>query len=291
MNTGIHDSLNLAWKLNLAVRSISKPALLATYEEERKKIAQDLISFDYEHANAFHDGDPEALAANFLKNVRFISGVGAEYRTNTVVSSTEPLTIVQPGSLLLPTKVSRYIDANPVDIQLDIPMLGQFRVYFMCPDVNITMPFLEALTEQFSQSIVEPFNELYGVSYIKKPYPLSDADGYTRPERYTSCSKLLTFALVTKTRKADFEITSLPHLLQRSHWTVYLDDLPEQNSGFKGCHEKWIGSMSHKEVAVINVRPDGYIGSVSRWDASTPAAALPAANWLHEFYSGFVKLG
>ena len=55
MNTSMHDSFNLAWKLNLAVRGLAKPSLLETYEHERRKIALDLINFDYEHANAFHD--------------------------------------------------------------------------------------------------------------------------------------------------------------------------------------------------------------------------------------------
>ncbi|KAG9942337.1 phenol 2-monooxygenase, partial [Aureobasidium melanogenum] len=68
MNTSMHDSLNLAWKLNLAVRGLAKQSLLGTYEHERRKIAQDLINFDYEHANAFHDGDAKALARNFLTN-------------------------------------------------------------------------------------------------------------------------------------------------------------------------------------------------------------------------------
>ena len=57
MNTSMHDTFNLSWKLNLAIRGLAKPSLLETYEDERRKIAQDLITFDYEHANAFAAGD------------------------------------------------------------------------------------------------------------------------------------------------------------------------------------------------------------------------------------------
>lgn len=290
MNTGIHDSLNLAWKLNLAVRRISQHALLSTYEQERRKIAQDLISFDYEHANAFHDGNPEALAANFLKNIRFISGVGAEYDTNLIVNPPSPTSIIQPGSLLLPAKVSRYVDANPVDLQLDIPMLGQFRLYFVCPDVNTAMPFLEIVAGDTSQRIVTPFNKMHGASYSKMPCPTSDSDSYVQPERYTSCSKLLTVALLTETSKDEFEISSLPHLFRQNRWTVYLDDLAGQNTGLKSCREKWIGPMASNEVAIINVRPDGYIGGVSLWDASADGAASQAGTWLQDYYAGFLKL-
>jgi putative polyketide hydroxylase len=39
-NTGIHDAHNLAWKLALVLRGQARPALLDTYETERKPIAK-----------------------------------------------------------------------------------------------------------------------------------------------------------------------------------------------------------------------------------------------------------
>jgi 2-polyprenyl-6-methoxyphenol hydroxylase-like FAD-dependent oxidoreductase len=38
-NTGIHDAHNLAWKLAYALKGVADPALLATYEAERRPIA------------------------------------------------------------------------------------------------------------------------------------------------------------------------------------------------------------------------------------------------------------
>lgn len=40
MNTGIADAHNLAWKLALVLRGVADPALLATYERERRPVAQ-----------------------------------------------------------------------------------------------------------------------------------------------------------------------------------------------------------------------------------------------------------
>ncbi|RAL65550.1 hypothetical protein DID88_005224 [Monilinia fructigena] len=54
------------------------PSLLQTYTQERRSVALDLLAFDFEHANAYSAGDPQALAANFAQNVKFISGL-AEY--------------------------------------------------------------------------------------------------------------------------------------------------------------------------------------------------------------------
>jgi len=40
MNTGVQDAHNLAWKLAAVLRGTASPALLATYEEERRPVAQ-----------------------------------------------------------------------------------------------------------------------------------------------------------------------------------------------------------------------------------------------------------
>jgi 2-polyprenyl-6-methoxyphenol hydroxylase-like FAD-dependent oxidoreductase len=80
----MHDAFNLSWKLNLSIRALAKPSLLATYEDERRKIAQDLITFDREHANAFAAGDEKALAENFAQNIGFISGAGVKYNANVL---------------------------------------------------------------------------------------------------------------------------------------------------------------------------------------------------------------
>lgn len=282
----MHDALNLAWKLNLAIRGIARSELLGTYEHERRKVAQDLINFDYEHANAFHEGDPKALAQNFLKNVRFISGVGAEYTTNILNSPSSTRSALQPGSVLTPAKVTRYIDANPVDIQLDIPMLGQFRTYFMCTDLKTVMPFLQETCDMIS-TLLE--SKSLDSSYAKKQRTPNESDEYTRPRRYLFAGNLITPALVTRTEKCDFEIFDLPQLLRESPWTVYLDDCAAQNTSQKYCHEKWIGEMAETELVIVNVRPDGYIGCVQRWDVARDNT-VDAAESVRGYYSSFLHL-
>ncbi|KAJ3495600.1 hypothetical protein NLG97_g3280 [Lecanicillium saksenae] len=238
MNTAMHDSWNLAWKLNLAVRGFAGPGLMASYEEERRKVALDLVNFDYEHANQIANGDAVALAKNFLFNVRFISGIGAEYGSSTL---TQPCTIheestfpcpeaARPGSILPPAKVTRYIDANPVDVQLDIPMMGQFRIYLFAWDVFQSATFLESFCNSVSSrtSFVNALSAAATTSYAQQPRPTIPEDVYTRPERYLKASELFTFSLITTMPKSEFEISDLPPLLQESRWTLYLDNVPEQ---------------------------------------------------------------
>jgi 3-(3-hydroxy-phenyl)propionate hydroxylase len=45
MNSGMRDAINLAWKLPLVIRGVSQPALLETYESERKAHAHDLVDW------------------------------------------------------------------------------------------------------------------------------------------------------------------------------------------------------------------------------------------------------
>lgn len=301
MNTSVHDSWNLAWKLNLAIRGMDKHSvLLDSYEEERRKIAHDLINFDYEHANQIAAGDAQALAKNFLTNVRFISGVGVEYAPsilNQPVMSRGGTGGATPGCNLPPAKVTRYIDANPVDIQVDIPVLGQFKIYIFIPDVVAATAsgFLPSLCSAMAEStsLISRLTVAASQSYAKKPRTHAPEDDYFRPERYTTISNIFTFALVAIADKGSFEIAGLPPVLAKSPWTIYLDDVAHLDTRKKSCTEKWVGGLRPGEAAIVNVRPDGYVGSINRWGTEGIAGETEgreAAAWLDSYYDGFLQV-
>ncbi|CAK7566352.1 MAG: hypothetical protein SEPTF4163_004292 [Sporothrix epigloea] len=298
MNTSMHDGWNLAWKLNFAVRGLAKPILLETYEQERRKIALDLVNFDYEHANQIAGGDAVALAENFKTNVRFISGIGAEYAENALNmvdlehAAAWMMGDAKPGCLLPPAKVTRYLDSNPVDIQLDIPMLGQFRIYILMWDVHQSRVFLDTFCEAIAtpDSLVNRLSAAAKISYALQPRLAAPEDIYQRPERYTSISHLFTFALITTMPKSEIEIADLPPLLQDSRWTFYLDDVPELDTRGSLCTNKWLGSLGPGEVSIVNVRPDGYVGSIGRWDSSIDESGIEAARWLDKYYDRFLQV-
>ncbi|GKZ58838.1 hypothetical protein AnigIFM49718_004676 [Aspergillus niger] len=275
-NTSMHDSVNLAWKLNLVSRGLAPASLLSTYSEERRKIANDLIAFDAGHVAAFEKGET-ALARNFEENIRFISGVGAEYDAGVVTKSRQSKVKggIQPGTLTRPAKVTRYIDANPVDLQLDIPMMGQFRVVLFVGDVVGGKGFLEGFC---GADALEGVHSVTKESYKKCPRGLSDGDKYFPLERYTPVSEVVTYGLVTRSEKREFELGHLPELLQKSRWTVYLDDV----EGGEGCTKKWIGEMERGQVGVMVVRPDGYVGAKGVWGWSE-GEGCRAAEWVGEY--------
>ncbi|POS73145.1 FAD binding domain-containing protein [Diaporthe helianthi] len=302
MNTSMHDSWNLGWKLNLAVRGLAKTdVLLGTYEEERKKIAHDLIDFDYEHANSIAGGDAKALAENFRTNIGFISGAGVEYAPNILNHLGGPAKPLQnghvvkgaahPGRNLPPAKVTRYIDDNPVDIQLDIPILGQFRVFVITPDVLGAAKFLAKFSDSvlWEESLVSKLSTAASKSYQDSPRPVKPKDVYYRPERYTPLSQLFTYALITTTEKGKFELASLPPLLSTSKWTVYLDNVSHLDTQSQLCTEKWLGQLGPEQVAIVNVRPDGYVGCITKYSTAGDDGGLEAARALDDYYSGFLQ--
>lgn len=98
------------------------------------------------------------------------------------------------------------------------------------------------------------------------------------------------FCALATMPKNEIEISHLPTLLQDSRWTFYMDDVPELDTRGSLCTTKWLGNLGPGEVAIINVRPDGYVGSVGRWDTNIDDSGASAARWLDEYYNGFLQL-
>lgn len=192
---------------------------------------------------------------------------------------------MKPGALLPPTKVTRYVDANPVDLQLDIPLLGQFRIFFFVSDIHRASGCLEYIFGKVN----DPATVLGRVSAAAcramfKPQE-TEMDEYLQPNRYIGVSKLFTYALVTEMPKKNFEIADLPPILQDSKWTIYVDDIGKDG---EGCTKKWVGKLIGNEMAIVNVRPDGYVGSLRRFKAEGVDNGDEVVKWLEEYYGGFL---
>lgn len=62
MNVSMQDTYNLGWKLALVIKGIARPSILSTYEDERRRVAQELIAIDHRLSRQFSGkqvGDPE----------------------------------------------------------------------------------------------------------------------------------------------------------------------------------------------------------------------------------------
>lgn len=92
------------------------------------------------------------------------------------------------------------------------------------------------------------------------------------------------------TEKSKFEIASLPPLLSKSKWTVYLDNVAHLDTKGRTCTEKWLGEVGPEQVAIVNVRPDGYVGSIIRFGTSGEHTGQAAARCLDDYYGGFLQV-
>lgn len=95
-------------------------------------------------------------------------------------------------------------------------------------------------------------------------------------------------------------------MLSRSPWTIYLDDVPDLDTQGSTCTAKYLGPpdapggfQPDHEVAILNVRPDGYVGSVKKWsllDDDDDERRLPedlgrdAAAWLETYFDRFLAV-
>lgn len=98
MNTGIHDAVNLAWKLSLVLLGKAKPELLQTYEAERKPNVEKLINYDKDISRLMTmqlpigwTGDPdtdpnEVLGIVMAEAATFSSGLGINYQPDNMLN-------------------------------------------------------------------------------------------------------------------------------------------------------------------------------------------------------------
>lgn len=95
MNTGVHDAVNLAWKLGGVVKGWYGAEVLQTYEDERRPAAQHLIELDKAFSATISGSIPEnykdsPLDANelftklFDETILFNIGLGISYGENAI---------------------------------------------------------------------------------------------------------------------------------------------------------------------------------------------------------------
>ncbi len=94
MNVSIQDGFNLGWKLAAVLEGRAPQALLDTYAEERKVIAQNLIDFDKEWSSLMAKSvddweDPDELEKYYTKTMEFPAGFMTQYTASAITTGVE----------------------------------------------------------------------------------------------------------------------------------------------------------------------------------------------------------
>ncbi|KAF8555662.1 hypothetical protein OG21DRAFT_1410577 [Imleria badia] len=254
MNASMNDTHNLAWKLAQVLRGWASPSLLKTYEHERRKYAQDLINFDKEFASLF-SGKPRTAEnedgvshEQFLQAFQtfggFTSGIGVNYSPSAIV---DPKHQQCAGNLIIGQRMPSQIfvraaNIRPVEIQDLLPSDVHFKVLFFVGNLTQSrVAELDLLAEDLSKPS----------SFLRKYSP----DG--------NISTVFDVVTITAGKKDDvtYNYLLVPAFF-RSHWSkVLLDDTDV--TGSQGGHGYEAFGIDPKQITLVVVRPDGYVGAVA----------------------------
>lgn len=124
LNTGIHDAVNLGWKLALHIRGATKPEVLSTYSPERLTAVNRLINYDKDISllmshkwPSWYTGDPNAdpyivLGEIMNQAASFNTGLGISYPPNVLNHASTVALNVLAG-------------ARPPDVDLMVPGINK----------------------------------------------------------------------------------------------------------------------------------------------------------------------
>lgn len=159
LNTGIHDAVNLGWKLALTVQGTVSPDVLKTYSVERQSAVQKLINYDKDISllmthkwPAWYNGDPDAdpylvLGEIFERAASFNTGLGISYTENVLNQSARIQLDVVPGSRPPDIELTTPGTNQKIRFQRVTPNLGKFWVVVFTGRVVTTRASLVALQE------------------------------------------------------------------------------------------------------------------------------------------------
>lgn len=157
MNTGIHDAVNLAWKMSLVLRGLAKPSLLETYQAERLPNVQRLIQYDKDISRLMTNrlpegwqGDSDADVNEILGKLMeeagsFSSGLGIFYdiQGDNPLNVKSPLTsswklLVNPGMRGPDIKLYRPGTFEPTRLIRELPNEASFSVLIFAASSSTT---------------------------------------------------------------------------------------------------------------------------------------------------------
>jgi phenol 2-monooxygenase len=68
-----------------------------------------------------------------------------------------------------------------------------------------------------------------------------------------------------------------------------MDDIPDKDTRKQKCMDKWLDGLDDNEVVVLNVRPDGYVGTVRRFADGCRESGHVAVGWMDQYYEQFMR--
>lgn len=270
MNTSMQDAFNLGWKMAGVLNAQLQPSILATYESERRPVAQELVDIDLELSSQLSAAGPksrERMAAVYARLRAFSDGSAITYPASPIVAVAPPTPTPTTANTNIPhhpaaphLKLGGRFPIHPLTDQstgIPHPSLrllktnGRFRLVLFAGDVS--RPAQLARVNALGAALAAPNGLLTRHNPAPPQTPLIDV--------------LLVYAAPTaQTEAADFDATFRPANLPHGgidHHRIFGDGPPPV-----GDERMSVGAM-HAALgidvdlgALVVVRPDQYVAWV-----------------------------
>lgn len=137
MNVSMQDGWNLGWKLGYVLEGRSPESLLATYSEERRVTAKNLIDFDREWSTLMAKkpeefASPSELEEFYVQTAEFPAGFMTEYTESMLTGDTADQALAAGfpvGKRFKSVETTRVADAVPIHLGHHHRADGRYRVY------------------------------------------------------------------------------------------------------------------------------------------------------------------
>ncbi|KAF6815879.1 FAD monooxygenase [Colletotrichum plurivorum] len=290
MNVSMQDTFNLGWKVALVAKGVAKPDILATYQTERRRVAQDLIEFDHRFSRLF-SGRPakdvmdaegvsmEVFKDAFLKGNMFASGLSVDYGPSVLVA--------KGGDAIEKGDGSREVAASPAAKGLSVEELAGKQALASGLPVGMRFDSVKVL----NQACARPwhFQERLKADgrfrVVLFAGDILDPEQKTRVDRFCAAldspssflrratppgaavNSVVEVLTIHSSKRTETELLrDFPEVLHpfdpRLGWDynkVFVDD-ESYHEGFGDAYSKY--GVDKKRGCVVAVRPDQYVAWV-----------------------------
>lgn len=281
MNISMQDTFNLGWKVALVAKGVAKRSILSTYEDERRRVAQELIEFDHRFSRLF-SGRPskdvmdsegvsmEVFKDAFLKGNMFASGLSVNYAASSIVikqGSDEALAKGLPvGMRFNSVKVLSQADARPWHIQERLKADGRFRIVLFAG--NILDPRQKERVNKFCSQLDDP------KGFLRQATPPG-----------APIDSIIEVLTIHSSKRIETELLQdfpeILHPFDDNGWDynkIYVDD-ESYHEGFGDAYGTY--GVNKQRGCVVAVRPDQYVAWIGE---------LEDFGGLQKYFDGCLKL-
>ncbi|PGH05138.1 hypothetical protein AJ79_06886 [Helicocarpus griseus UAMH5409] len=279
MNVSMQDTYNLAFKIAYVVKGLTKPNILSTYEQERRAVAEDLLSYDTRLAKLFSGKPGEVSTEEFRavidKGSAFTTGCTTNYESSLLVDKpsglprdvpySSPLARNLPIGIRIPdAKFITECDGRPWFLHEKLPSNGHFRVLVFIGDFG-RIPKLKANLNQIGTflSMAESFLRKY--TCREEESPIEAMLLHCSPQELVDWG--------------EFPLAFRPRNSQRimDYWKIFADRPSFHDETINGYRtygiDKTIG-------AAVVLRPDGHVAKVVE---PTTEGIMEINEWFEKF--------